>query len=319
MKFSTLKLPMLGVLFISLSMSAQNSEKKYTGIYTWKTQIEMQKATYQGDSVIGQSEMSKFKQRFVVIREIEEDYVLIRILDYTCKAKNMTIPVNSEENTKDVKVAKGDKVSNFEFLPTPNFYVYNFSGSPDDFYSLSDEKRNARSYDTLQTYFLVSKSDIDNNTYYREKVTLALGVINFPFKARVQSKNEDFSGSFNFGTAIGLKFPRRSYRNWSLSLITGYSLSNINIDTASVQNNKSLLLSNNNFTGFSISAGLLTEFKNIQVGLFIGWDHLTKINQRTFDWDYQGKPWLSVGFGYAIFSNEGARKTNLSKADETTN
>jgi hypothetical protein len=64
------------------------------------------------------------------------------------------------------------------------------------------------------------------------------------------------------------------------------------------------LASTNNFTAFSFSLGILAEYQRVQAGIFLGWDRIGKLNQREFDWQYQGKPWISVGFGFAIFSGQ---------------
>jgi len=59
----------------------------------------------------------------------------------------------------------------------------------------------------------------------------------------------------------------------------------------------------------------MVEYQNIQAGVFVGWDHIGRINQNTYGWIYQSKPWISVGFGYAIFTKEKSKE----KSKEETN
>jgi hypothetical protein len=153
-------------------------------------------------------------------------------------------------------------------------------------------------------YFNVSFADLDQSAIKDSKVngSLALGVINFPFKYRAQKGLADFSGSFNFGVAIGYTFSHKSYSKWNFSLVSTYSISNIVLDSASATKNQARLVSSNNFTSFSFAFGGLLQYDKVQVGAFVGWDNLNRSNQLTYGWVYQGKPWISVGFGYSIFS-----------------
>ena len=136
----------------------------------------------------------------------------------------------------------------------------------------------------------------------RVKGSLAFGVINFPFKYRIQKQVNDFSGSFNFGAALGVNFGHYAWNKWGFTFLTSYSISNVNLDSVSVGKNADKLRTTNNYTAFSFAGGLMVSYDKVQAGLFLGCDILSRINQATFDWRYQGKPWISVGFGYSIFA-----------------
>jgi hypothetical protein len=136
----------------------------------------------------------------------------------------------------------------------------------------------------------------------RIKGSLAFGIINFPFKYRTLKHYNDFSGSFNFGAALGVNLGHYSWNKWGFTLLTSYSISNINLDSVSVQQNASKLTTTNNYTAFSFAVGCMISYDKVQAGVFIGTDILSRVNQATFDWRYQGSPWISVGFGYSIFA-----------------
>ncbi|GAB4028951.1 hypothetical protein [Spirosoma koreense] len=95
-------------------------------------------------------------------------------------------------------------------------------------------------------------------------------------------------------------------------MLTGYSISNVVLDAPSVERNANLLTETNNFTALSLSVGYMFENEKIQVGVFMGNDNLSRVNQENFGWQYQGKPWFSIGLGYSIFSTE-KPKTDSSK------
>lgn len=182
----------------------------------------------------------------------------------------------------------------------------------DEFYFVKGEKR-ASKYHNLynrdkakrQIYFVVQPEMIDSAAARVDsklvKGGLTFGVINFPFKWRPQNKG-DFSAGFNFGVAVGYQFRHRVSQPWTFSLITGYSLSSITLDSSTTAKNQEKLKSTNNFSAFSFSLGGLVEYHKVQAGLFLGWDFLNRINQTEYDWTYHGKPWISIGIGLSVFS-----------------
>jgi len=178
--------------------------------------------------------------------------------------------------------------------------------------ALETNNKSLAEYGDNQFYFKITQSQLKNSATKNSRIggSLAFGVLNYPFKYRGQPQHQNFSGSFNLGAAIGLTFRHKSYAKFSYSLVSGYSISNITLDSASVTRNATTLQSNNNFTALSISLGGMVTYQNkIQAGLFLGTDVLNKLTDQTYDWIYQGRPWFSIGFGYSIFSN-GEEKTD---------
>lgn len=286
------------MLLIILSVRAY-AEKDYTGEYIWNEVVLMAPSQLDGTAVIGNSPLpvlSKVGQKFRVVNNtvIGSDTVaIIYILDYT--VSDLSQRLTSRKSTTDKK-----------YSATSSFYKYNFSGDPATFNALPAEEVNSKNYKELQKYFKIPlkvlKKYAKRNT--RIGASLAIGVINFPFKLRLQNNFNDFSGSFNLGAGIGLSIAHRNWRRFEYSIISGYSISNINLEANAVRRNQENLASTNNFTAFSFSLGILGQNDKAQVGLFIGIDQLSNINQKEYGWRYQGKPWFSIGFGYAIFSTE---------------
>jgi len=227
-------------------------------------------------------------QKFVVIDKINDKWALIMILDYSYKKDKK----NKSETTADDK--------------GPLYFKYNFSGNETVFNDLTTEmEKSTKANDKYQKYFLVNISDIEKYAIRtgRYAGSLAIGVLNLPFKFRPQRRS-DFSGGFNLGVAVGYKMPHNVNRKTSVSILGGFSLSTQNIDTTTIKRNLSLVQGVNNLSSLSYSLGGIIEYENAQVGLFFGLDLLNRINQSNFGWVYQGKPWISFGIGYSIFSKE---------------
>lgn len=276
------------VFFISIFSIAQSNDEFVQGLYKWTDVILIEPCDEKGKSIAGSSKIStKISQKFRVIDRVAGGTnVLIKFLDYTVK--------NNDSATKNTQL----------YNPTTLFYKYNFDGESSKYSVLSNTDKNSRSYGKEQKYFKVDARLLEKFALKEATIdwSLAIGVVNFPFKFRPQKDKVDFSGSFNFGAGLGVTFPHKSWRKTTHSLISGYSISNVVLDSVSVVKNHDKLSSTNNFTAFSFSLGYLIQYEKVQAGLFIGWDRINRINQEEFGWIYQGKSWLSIGFGLAIFS-----------------
>lgn len=279
-------------LLLSFCVSAQDVSVKKIGRYSWEEAVMLQPCDFKGadEKDAGGNVLppviSLPGQGFRLLKVIDGGFAIIQILDYTQQAAS----------AKDGKM----------YMPTINFFKYNFSGDSAAYSILKSEEANSRNYGNKQRYFKVGTSLIEDYAVKDSKIggSLAAGVINFPFKYRPQKGNGDFSGAFNFGAGLGYKFPHKSWRQFTYSVLSGYSISNVVLDSSNANKNQGKLASSNNFTAFSFSLGVLAEYQRVQAGIFIGWDRIGKLNQREFEWQYQGKMWISVGFGFAIFSGQ---------------
>jgi len=256
-------------VFIIGSAQAQERAKSLIGKYFWHDEAFIITCDIDGAND-GEKIRVPIGQRFSVIEEIPDtEFVIIRIYDY------------SEEHNGQ------------------NFYKYNYTGTKSDYDT--EKIKNAQN---AQKYFKVSKETLSASATPYSNISGALtgGVISFPFKLRLQKNANDFSSAFNLGAAVGYKIPHKSYRKFTYSLLAAGSLTTINLDASSVQQNSDKLKETNNFSALSFALGALVEYERFQAGMFLGLDRLGKINNDTFLWRYHNKPWLSFGFGYSIFS-----------------
>jgi hypothetical protein len=271
------------LLFVSVMSVAQNSSQAAPGSYYWKSNITLSACNLNGSAKNIDSGKLKAtmtaKQLFTVIdKKIVDDqeYAIIRILNY-----------------------------NFKEQPG-NFYEYNFSGSAAEYDEYIKTYPGSTHYGQYQRYFMIREADLSQNAvpYTYIGGALAGGVINFPFKLRLQKEANDFSSAFNLGAAFGYTLPHYSFRNFTYSLLFAAAIGNVNLDASSVTQNADKLTTTNDFSALTFALGALVQYDRFQTGVFLGFDRLGKLNNDTFNWRYQNKPWFSIGFGYAIFSVE---------------
>jgi hypothetical protein len=287
------------LMCIQLSYADENNSS-IIGLYKWNESIVVTpcdlegKVRLQGTGRNGTKSITKIAtkagQKFRVIAVTSDGEAIIQFLDYTKERRDTT----ANKDLKKKYEAKAD------------FFKFNFYGSQEDYDDLSGEEVSSRNYGVHQAYFKIEGYKVQQFASKEGRLghSLAVGVINFPFKYRPQTGKGDFSGAFNFGVGIGYKLPHNLNNKFSITLLSGYSISNIVLDNVSVGKNQASLTNTNNFTAFTFSLGLMIEYQSVQAGIFVGWDRLSRGIHNQFDWHYQGKPWVSVGFGLAIFSSE---------------
>ena len=274
----------------------------YSGIYLWDDYVQIYPCKYDstGIAVISNAISTDLKGEFFVQDIVSDDNnddsdVIIRYLYY-------------------VKDKKGSSTISNENL----FYRYNYRGDEAEFNSLSAGKRIAREFDGQQKYFLVKLSLFKAHAKKVIKpsivrASLGFGIINYPFKYRFQKGMKDFSGSFNVGAAISYTLRHDSTAKWNFSGVLGVGISSITLDKASVKSGSDTISSTNGLTALTLSLGFMAQYDKVQIGLFYGWDRISNLNNQTYGWNYQGKPWVSLGLGYSIFTtNSSSQQT---KAD----
>lgn len=126
-----------------------------------------------------------------------------------------------------------------------------------------------------------------------EKVSL--GLISLPFKIRPQG-NISYSTEFNINGALNYAF--YSFWNTSVSVQGGIGIGSISLDTS---NSAGIMAGEEqNVSTISLLGGLMLQYKKIQVGVYVGGDHIN--NQEKYRWNSNGNVWFGLGIGYDLFS-----------------
>ncbi len=235
---------------------------------------------------IPDSQLSQTGQLFKIImprNEREDGKTLIKILNYKKYTRKWYKPCKSPRNiaydkynSKKVDLSEGDQTSTEVDL---------FFEVPDDW---------------IDQYAKESR-------YIRGG--LSIGVLYFPFKFRPQQGVQDFEGAFNLGAALGYTWGHNEDNPWTFSLLGGFSLANLRVSERAVKYNSDLLKNTNDFSAISFSLGAILQYEKVQAGVFLGVDRLSYNNHKTFGWIYQGKPWVSIGFGYAVFTPQKSKSS----------
>ncbi len=120
-----------------------------------------------------------------------------------------------------------------------------------------------------------------------------------PLKFR--TKPFGFTKDFTIGPTFGVKYNFKSATNTSANLLFSTGLTEVSLDSTNTRGKVALF---DEALAFSPAIGLLFEFGNAQIGIFMGKDYFSHINSRKYNWIYEGELWFSFGFGYAIYSKD---------------
>lgn len=130
---------------------------------------------------------------------------------------------------------------------------------------------------------------------------ISIGIITLPFKARITGDNVAFDTEFNFNSTANIRV--YSYRNTHLNLQVGAGLGSVNLNESNTNYlNGTETIQAQDVRTLTILSGLMISHRNIQVGIYGGWDHIN--NQKSFQWENNGKLWLGLGIGVNIFNNK---------------
>ncbi len=166
--------------------------------------------------------------------------------------------------------------------------------------------------DNILKYFKIKIDDFLKVTtkYYSLYKGASAGFYSVPFKLRFN--NFDFEQELNIGLSIGAQYrlSRKLKDRWILEPNIGVGLAKIDLNSKNSNVDESRTAS-----AFSISSGLLLRFsKNINAGLFVGWDFLANEDSDT-NWEHDGKAWLGIGIniGFNISNSKESKETNSAK------
>lgn len=257
------------IFYFLIIAKAQSDDdiSKFTATYLIIDEMVVNTCDLQGNIINATPEISKVNAYIKLISETT-DKIVIRYLTYPDELR------------------KEQELYNF-FTPPAHI------GKRRDIYKLSDPIK----------YFLVDKIQFMakcKRLYDTWHMSVIFGSTLVPVKLR--HSPFDFSKDFSLGPTIGIRFRIDKFSPNFLNLIYGFGITSVTIDSSTITNNTTLK-ANSDVAGISHALGLVGEFSNIQIGIFLGKDILSKKDQDNYGWKYNKKPWFSIGFGLTIFSN----------------
>jgi hypothetical protein len=170
----------------------------------------------------------------------------------------------------------------------------------------------------LPIYFRMSKQDLLTKTrktfrvWFREGAShITAGTLIIPVKLRFNKF--DFSKDITLGPFVGwrTRLHKSSQSFISIGFNVGITSVTLNEGNAVKEDNPNnpnnpKIEKNVDLAAFTWSYGAILEFNKVQIGVFSGYDNISE--NSGYKWNYQNKPWLSIGLGYSILSRNGNSK-----------
>jgi len=254
--------------------------------YKLKVETELQESTISGDTV-GYIQKTISKQAiFTIVNTSGENYV-IRFWNWG-GSKDIENAQQAKSSSASKKAMIGTNINtatDAEKIISYNIYL--------------DENGNWN-----QRYFLIPISALPIRTEeYVSGWSPSFGVATLPFKAR--GSFEDFTKDVSVSGLGGFKH-RGAFGflpNTDFTTLIGVGLASVTLDSA---NTNGTIKKSSDYAAVSFSIGEVVQWKNLQIGVFIGLDNLKENDIN--GWKYQGKMWWALGIGVSIFSENSSGK-----------
>lgn len=143
-----------------------------------------------------------------------------------------------------------------------------------------------------------------------------VGAYTVPIRIRSENENFEFESNLSLGANItkGVNFSRYGDLG-HVEVSFGISLTKVDL----TEDNSALSTVNPDLNTLSQSA-LTTSFgiavhlaKNVNFGLFYGWDFLEGSDQEKLQWIHNKKPWLGFGINVSFSNNDSSNTSNTDK------
>ncbi|MEO5684679.1 MAG: hypothetical protein ABIQ88_18705 [Chitinophagaceae bacterium] len=255
--------------------------------------------------------------KFMLVRRLKDDTLLIRYLLWTGKKDSVLRKYYNDPliidswDIKDMASEDGQRNETKEKSRWP--LKRPVDKKPANTGDSAGTAVTKEDYDNkIDKYFMIQQYDLDSNCVkvynagFRSSV-FTIGLVTMPLKLRLGS-NFDFQGNLSLGTTAGVKIRLSRFSANYVNVLLGTAISTISLDSFNTRG-KVAGQPISNMAVFSPSLGVVFEFGRAQAGLFYGWDILNKSTQTKYEWIYNRKPWLSIGFGFSIFNVDGSAKS----------
>lgn len=154
-------------------------------------------------------------------------------------------------------------------------------------------------------FFKISKQDLSNNTrkhfsiwFQKGASHISAGTVIIPLKLRFN--DFDFSKDVTLGPFVGFRTRMHQTQPSFISLGLNVGITSVSLNGGNTKKDGIAIKENFDVAAFTWALGAVFEFQKVQIGVFWGHDNISKTTG--YDWSYQNKGWLSVGFGYSILS-----------------
>lgn len=141
--------------------------------------------------------------------------------------------------------------------------------------------------------------------YFSKAWDWSAGFVVLPVKIR-NTPTVTYSKDLSLGFSGGAKKRISSYNPTYLNFLFNIGISSVSIDSLST---KGRIKQPSDLAALTTALGVVFENHAFQFGLFYGWDRLSANDFTRTNWEYQRKPWISLGIGLQILSKEEKTKS----------
>jgi|GEM_PF-5990835 len=141
---------------------------------------------------------------------------------------------------------------------------------------------------------------------------VAAGTVILPVKMRLAPF--DFSRDFALGLTVGARWRISRYQPHYVNALFAFNANIVTIDSLSTGGRTRRAT---DLGALGTAVGAVLDFNGPQVGIFSGLDWLSRRDQVATNWHYQGRPWLSVGVGFTLFTRNGSGSAAAAPATQS--
>ena len=220
-----------------------------------------------------------------------------------------SLPLLVDKGSKFTLVGK--KGSDFLILfwawpdSNPNAEKFNYISV-----SRQDAKGNIVKAGENRKVFILSADDMKEraiayfNSWGKGAWNWSGGFVLLPVKIR-NKPTRTYSKDLSLGFSGGAKVRISHYNPTYINFLVNIGISSTTLDSIST---KGKIRQPSDVAALTTELGIVFENHAFQFGLFVGRDRLSANDFRRSDWEYNRKPWISLGLGYQILSKEDRAK-----------
>lgn len=254
----------------------------YGEVFSLKNPLLITECDATGKTIGGPLKLAPRGAEFTVVRDIGDSTYVIRFGNWLNKKQVKKSIGEPARLLGTVKTNDQKHPSRYDEATTFNFDVSNKADIKDRFFLLTKAE--------LEGFGMIEKGSF-SPTY---------GAMTLPFKYRVETEEvlKDVALSGLGGVQLNTE-----KGNFHVALVTGVGISSVEVDSANTEGNETARSDRGSIT---VPVGLVLDWHHLQIGVFGGWDWL--FDNKEAGWIHNGKPWLAIGIGMGIYSEQLQKK-----------
>lgn len=280
---------------------------KISDLGTYKIKVTNNNCSIERDIKVPQEAKNELKPVFGLDTQEEDNKSFDYFFTRDCAIYQCDILGNLVSN-QIISLPISTTYSKFTVLDEKNDYVIiKFWRWEDiDLKSKYNEKNGIPIYFRISKQDLLTKTQKNFNIWFKRGAShITAGTLIIPVKLRFNQF--DFSKDITLGPFVGWRTRLHKSAQSFISIGFNVGITSVTLNEGNaMKEDKSKIEKSVDLAAFTWSYGAILEFNKVQVGIFSGYDNISE--NSGYKWNYQNRPWLSVGLGYSILSRNGDAK-----------